>query len=164
MLYTFLPQYSHGTYTKKRAWLLLMHTLWSNAFNRVLKWEWSGHFIPSGISTDNTRRHYTSRNLHKRPSGIDSLSGGGYKIPSSRGWNVERNASWISQGGRGISFSLGWNWKFKYGFMLISFMTSFIAYTETIHSLESYILIDEHVFGHKSKWAVAVRKQVFIEI
>lgn len=47
--------------------------------------------------------------------------------------------------------------------MLISFITLFIAYTETIHSLDSYILI-EHVVEHKSKWAVAVRKQVFIEL
>lgn len=54
--------------------------------------------------------------------------------------------------------------EFKYGFMLISFITSFIAYTGTIHSLESYILIDEHVVEHKSKWAIAVRKQVFIEL
>lgn len=37
-------------------------------------------------------------------------------------------------------------------------------YTETFHSLESYILIDEHVVGHKHKWAVAVRQQVFLEL
>lgn len=54
--------------------------------------------------------------------------------------------------------------EFKYGFMLISFIDSFKAYTENIHSLESYILIDEHVVRHEHKWAIAVRKQVFIEL
>lgn len=54
--------------------------------------------------------------------------------------------------------------EFKYGFMLISFIASFSAYTENIHILISYILIDKHVVRQKHKWAIAVRKQVFIDL